>query len=76
MISVFSTYEDGLDERFRDILQLDHQTGSLTITNISTEHTGLSKLSVMLSDKESTKRFSVAVHGELCYSAISFFMFC
>uniref|UniRef100_A0A8C2EPZ8 Immunoglobulin domain-containing protein n=1 Tax=Cyprinus carpio TaxID=7962 RepID=A0A8C2EPZ8_CYPCA len=57
----FNTY-DVPDERFRDRLQLDHQTGSLTITNIRTEHTG--HYEVIISGKTVTEyRFSVMVYG-------------
>ncbi len=52
------------DGRYRDILQLNNQTGSLTFRNIRSEHTGLYKLTVIISGKTSLKSFSVAVYGE------------
>ncbi|XP_048038028.1 uncharacterized protein LOC125263157 [Megalobrama amblycephala] len=50
-------------ERFRDRLKLDHQTGSLTITNTRTEHAGRYHLEVISSSNSSEKIFSVSVHG-------------
>ncbi len=49
------------DERFRNRLQLD-QTGSLTITNARTEHTGLYE--VQIRGRESSQQFLVSVTGE------------
>ncbi len=59
---IFSTY-DGPDGRFRDRLKLDHQTGSLTITNITTQHAGVYELEIAGAKKTSTT-FSVSVYGE------------
>jgi len=51
-------------ERFRDRLQMDSQTGSLTIRNIRSEHTGLYKLQIFTTRGNSYKRFNVTVYGE------------
>ncbi len=59
---IFYTY-NGTDGKFRDRLKVDHQTGSLTITNITFEHTGLYKLDI-IGVKWSSKTFSVSVYGE------------
>ncbi len=58
---ISSTYDDVPDERFRDRLKLDHQTGSLTITNTTTEHAGDYQLDII---GVKSKTFSVSVHGE------------
>jgi len=55
--------EDG-DERFRDRLMLDNQTGSLTIKNITNTHSGLYELKLISSSSISEKIFNVTVYGE------------
>ncbi|XP_058618079.1 uncharacterized protein LOC131531382 [Onychostoma macrolepis] len=62
-----TVYNDVLDGRFRDRLKLDDQTGSLTITNIRTEHTGLYEL---LTNSVS-KSFSLTVYARLSVPVIS-----
>uniref|UniRef100_A0A8C1ZX09 Ig-like domain-containing protein n=1 Tax=Cyprinus carpio TaxID=7962 RepID=A0A8C1ZX09_CYPCA len=52
------------DERFRDRLKLDRQTGSLTITNITTQHAGIYEVKIS-GAKRSTKTFSVSVYVHL-----------
>ncbi len=59
----FFTYDDVPDGRFRDRLKLDKQTGSLTITNITTEHAGLYHLEIS-GAKLISNTFSVSVYGE------------
>ncbi len=61
MADRITVYNDVLDERFRDRLKLDHQTGSLIITNTTTEHTGLYKLQI----HSVSKSFSLSVYGEI-----------
>ncbi|CAM4660137.1 unnamed protein product [Leuciscus chuanchicus] len=49
-------------KRFRDRLKLDHQTGSLTITNIRNTDSGEYKL-LIISSRNIEKIFKVTVHG-------------
>lgn len=50
--------------RFKDKLQLDNQTGSLTIKNITTTNSGLYKLTVLSQRGVSHKTFTVTVSGK------------
>ncbi|XP_026108573.1 natural killer cell receptor 2B4-like [Carassius auratus] len=61
---IFST-SDGPEEKFRDRLKLDNQTGSLTITNITTELDGHYELEIDGPMWWSTKTFSVTVYARL-----------
>ncbi|XP_052445195.1 CD48 antigen-like isoform X3 [Carassius gibelio] len=62
IISIYDNKEN--NERFRDRLKIDEQTGSLTITNINKLHSGLYKLQIINGDVKH-KSFSVAVYGIL-----------
>jgi len=57
----FTVYDDVLDGRFRDRLKLDKQTGSLTITNTTTEHDGDY---ILLNFSGRSKVFRVSVYSE------------
>ncbi|XP_036439311.1 uncharacterized protein LOC118816824 [Colossoma macropomum] len=51
------------DERFRDRLQLDTKTGSLTIRNISTTHSGDYKVQIYLYTVIFNKHFNLTVYA-------------
>ncbi|XP_050957110.1 uncharacterized protein LOC127157992 [Labeo rohita] len=53
--------DDQCDERFRDRLKLDHQTGSLTITNTRTTDSGVYKLQINSNTFSIIRTFSVAI---------------
>ncbi len=55
--------DDQCKDRFRDRLKLDHQTGSLTITNTRTTDSGLYQLEIISRNTEII--FNVTVRGEL-----------
>ncbi|KTF73028.1 hypothetical protein cypCar_00048118 [Cyprinus carpio] len=55
------TYDDAAGEIFRGRLKLDETTGSLTITDITPEHTGLYKLLTISSRGILIKKFMVSI---------------
>uniref|UniRef100_A0A8C1SWW5 Immunoglobulin domain-containing protein n=1 Tax=Cyprinus carpio TaxID=7962 RepID=A0A8C1SWW5_CYPCA len=67
-----TVYDDVLDGRFRNRLKLNKQTGSLTITNTTTQHAGAYELDI----NNVRKRFLLAVYGELkiCSTCFIFFI--
>ncbi|XP_048035740.1 SLAM family member 9-like [Megalobrama amblycephala] len=65
------TIFDHLDERFRDRLKLDIKTGSLTITNIRTEHAGVYEVHISRRSSETKYRFNVTVYARLSVPVIS-----
>ncbi|XP_073718466.1 SLAM family member 9-like [Misgurnus anguillicaudatus] len=59
-----SIYDDVLDGRFRNRLQMNNQTGDLTITNITTQHSGLYQMSI--NGKQTLSyTFNVTVYARL-----------
>ncbi|XP_059398987.1 SLAM family member 9-like [Carassius carassius] len=62
---------DGDDGRFRDRLKLDHQTGSLTITNITTTDSGVFTVSIISGSREIRYIFNVTVYARLPVPVIS-----
>jgi len=61
---VKNTISDVPDGRFRHRLKLDNKTGSLTIMNITNNHTGVYEVKISNSRSSSTHRFTVTVYGE------------
>ncbi|XP_057181764.1 uncharacterized protein LOC130548771 [Triplophysa rosa] len=64
-------FHDGDVGRFRERLQMDDRTGSLTITNISTDLTGLYRIEIISGNKVSSKNFTVSVYARLPVPVIS-----
>ncbi|KAI7810502.1 uncharacterized protein LOC130552392 [Triplophysa rosa] len=52
------------DEMFRDRLKMNNQTGDLTITHITSHHSGLYTLKISSNNKVSYKTFNLTVSGE------------
>ncbi|XP_056321392.1 CD276 antigen homolog isoform X2 [Danio aesculapii] len=60
----------GAQERFQDRLQLDQHSGSLTIHNCTSQHSGLYKLTVSSSRSTFNKSFSLRVYAPLSVPVI------
>ncbi len=67
--------DDQCKERFRDRLKLDHQTGSLSITDTRTTDSGLYKLEIISSRFSISRSFTVTVTCE-CYFVIQRMLLC
>ncbi|CAM4661423.1 unnamed protein product [Leuciscus chuanchicus] len=63
-----TVYDDVLDGRFRDRLKLNNQTGSLTITNTTTEHAGVYKVKIL---RNVIILFNLTVYARLPVPVIS-----
>ncbi len=59
-----TVYEEVLDGRFRDRLKLDHQIGSLTITDTRTTDSGLYEVKIISSTQTHLNTFNLTVYGE------------
>ncbi|XP_065099159.1 uncharacterized protein [Paramisgurnus dabryanus] len=62
-----SINDDVLDGRFRGRLQLNNQTGDLTITNITTQHSGLYELTIIImrNGTVTSNKFNVTAYAHL-----------
>ncbi|KAI7790833.1 hypothetical protein IRJ41_002439, partial [Triplophysa rosa] len=61
-VDINPTYDNNETEIFRDRLKMNNQTGDLTITHITSQHSGLYHLYIFRGIKETVKRFSLTVN--------------
>ncbi|XP_073717916.1 CD48 antigen-like [Misgurnus anguillicaudatus] len=59
------------DERFKNHLYLNHQTGDLIITNITNKHTGLYKVEITRKTSVVIRHFNLTVNARLPVPVIS-----
>ncbi|XP_067310511.1 SLAM family member 5-like [Pseudorasbora parva] len=64
-------FDDSVDGRFRARLHLDNQTGSLTITNASTQHSGTYRIEIITGNQIILETFSLIVYASLSIPVIT-----
>ncbi|XP_056615520.1 uncharacterized protein LOC130430428 isoform X1 [Triplophysa dalaica] len=68
-VNINPTYEDNdKTEIFRDRLKMNTQTGDLTITHITSQHSGLYHLNKNIGNKHITKNFKLTVYAPTAVS--------
>ncbi|KAI7791550.1 hypothetical protein IRJ41_021861, partial [Triplophysa rosa] len=61
-VNINPIYDDNNEaEMFRDRLKMNNQTGDLTITHITSQHSGLYHLTVIIGTNQTVKHFSLSV---------------
>ncbi|XP_057181373.1 uncharacterized protein DDB_G0271670-like [Triplophysa rosa] len=60
-VNINPIYDDNETEMFRDRLKMNNQTGDLTITHITSQHSGLYHLHVTIGTQQTVKHFSLSV---------------
>ncbi|XP_056614086.1 SLAM family member 9 [Triplophysa dalaica] len=63
-VNIDPTY-DNETEIFRENLKMNNQTGDLTITHITSQHSGLYKLNIFTGNKQKVKSFSLTAYAPL-----------
>ncbi|XP_065099504.1 uncharacterized protein [Paramisgurnus dabryanus] len=63
--NIFKKYDGDDDDLFRDKLELNHQTGDLTISDIRHKHSGVYILKIIRGGKTTEKRFIVSVRDNV-----------
>ncbi|XP_056615006.1 uncharacterized protein LOC130430086 [Triplophysa dalaica] len=56
-------YNNDKTEIFRDRVKMNNQTGDLTITHITSQHSGLYQLKMNIGDNQKVKSFSLTVYS-------------